>query len=59
VAVNVNMSSDFPRHHRSTSRDRAEVLPRQEPRPVIYGPPADLSKRRFRRGSLANFPRPR
>jgi uncharacterized membrane protein YfcA len=26
VAANVNMSSDFPRHHRSTSPDRAEVL---------------------------------
>jgi hypothetical protein len=26
VAANVNMPSDFPRHHRSTSPDRAEVL---------------------------------
>jgi hypothetical protein len=26
VAANVNMSPDFPRHHRSTSPDRAEVL---------------------------------
>jgi hypothetical protein len=26
VAANVNMSSDFPRGHRSTSPDRAEVL---------------------------------
>jgi hypothetical protein len=26
VAANVNMTSDFPRHHRSTSPDRAEVL---------------------------------
>jgi hypothetical protein len=26
VAANVNMSSDFPRHYRSTSPDRAEVL---------------------------------
>ena len=26
MAANVNMSSDFPRHHRSTSPDRAEVL---------------------------------
>jgi len=26
VAANVNMPSDFPGHHRSTSPDRAEVL---------------------------------
>jgi hypothetical protein len=26
VAANANMSSDFPRHHRSASPDRAEVL---------------------------------
>jgi len=26
VAANVNMPSDFLRHHRSTSPDRAEVL---------------------------------
>jgi len=26
VAANVNMPSDFPRHHRSTSPNRAEVL---------------------------------
>jgi hypothetical protein len=26
VAANVNMPSDFPLHHRSTSPDRAEVL---------------------------------
>jgi hypothetical protein len=26
VAANVNMPSDFPPHHRSTSPDRAEVL---------------------------------
>jgi hypothetical protein len=26
VAANVTMPSDFPRHHRSTSPDRAEVL---------------------------------
>jgi hypothetical protein len=26
VAANVNMSSEFPRGHRSTSPDRAEVL---------------------------------
>jgi hypothetical protein len=25
VAANVNIPSDFPRHHRSTSPDRAEV----------------------------------
>jgi hypothetical protein len=26
VAANVNMAPDFPRHHRSASPDRAEVL---------------------------------
>jgi hypothetical protein len=26
VAANVNMSPDFPRYHRSTTPDRAEVL---------------------------------
>jgi hypothetical protein len=26
VAANVNMPSDFPRHRRSTSPDRADVL---------------------------------
>jgi hypothetical protein len=49
VAANVNKSSDFPRHHRSTSPDRAEVL-------MMHSAPITLHIKnyvsRLRRGDL-------